>query len=1345
MEGYHILNSSLSSLICTSRQNGYNSFAELIQKPPIKKLDLLNSPDTILSPIFEIIQSEETTGIITTAALTVLERYLRSVLKKEDIWAEEILSKSLLAVKHCQFEVTDPDNDDAALLKILDLFYYIVECPAGALLSSEKIIDILNSVLRIGRETRRSELLRQVSERSLHRIIELIWNRFLNSEHCDSFNSHEIFEFLCNLSNPGTSFSNSPNSGAFGGKSNSLRILGTSLCNLTLEIFGEHIKRYPLMVNIAKNQLFRILLLNVTSTTNISLLHETLKAFHNLIVILKDHLHGQIELFFHTVYFGYLESKETKFDHQILLLENLIELFSDPNFSSYLFIHYDCNLTSSNLFEILCKFFYKMIKDSDGKLNNTHLLSLQALLSLLSDLSQRCFSNISNKNELVKIVDSGGNSWESNFKQLWEKKMKLTKHAEALRSNPTKGLEILRQSKVLSEETTPAEVAKFLWDFQNWINRNCIGEILRDNDEFNIEVLKEYMRFFDFKNLRIDESLRYMTNFVFLSGEGQQVQRILETFSLSYFEQNPDTHWKTSDNVWLLAVAVIMLHSDLHKPQNINKMSCSDFQINTFQGLIGVEPQDKELEEIYNSVLKSKMETVSFQDTFKSDCTWQELIRQSEDYYNIYFRPKEMKGEINDNHNYFSFTTHNYDMYIFEKLWPNSNGSFRLLLESTNDENYLNHVVHGIKLVSNLAAFFDGNKALDSIVISLCRLTSDLQPKDDQSIKKFYYNSKAQLAAKTMFSITRDHGGSLREGWKNVLELILRIYELDLLPENILFSREDLAFQNIKVNSKPKRDETKKNSGSSHFWSFWGNNSEDSLIEEQLRSKVEECINLCRIPDLLNEAKFLQESSLEYLVKSLIFIAQQQRLDTYSTAFCLDLLTDISISNKHRLDLIFKLVSDFFNQMICAVYEKFKHTANRMMKHEHIILEHTVVASIRLYTGLFQPNDNEEITLKSNIHQLIYNLIIPREVLTYVLRQLCSCLQILVVNHSNKINDIEVWGIIFDQLSHGLKQQESVECCISSVSHVVLSNCVRLPNIIHCVNALMNIHSQEGSNLLFELHNNLVSMYNNSVDQTLWYKSWIYVIGGLNKLCTSIDQNVRMVSFNNLQRIYLSEKLSNLPIEILVGLFTDCHFVLLDELFSPELSNQRNPERFSMWKDSLTKAITLLNRAYLHYLTQLNNQGYVEEVWVGILERMKKSIVPVSLFGETLYEMIKNMFLVMKASGIDLSPNTKLWQLTKSTLNEQVFSDLFIDESVTEISTQETTEPNQINENDESVNNSTYIIPEEGSNIEYLQVISEASNMADATPTESNDELISSKFDSIQDSNQGTTSTIPPE
>lgn len=81
-----------------------------------------------------------------------------------------------------------------------------------------------------------------------------------------------------------------------------------------------------------------------------------------------------------------------------------------------------------------------------------------------------------------------------------------------------------------------------------------------------------------FSQLQIDEGMRSLLKHFTLPGESQVVERIVETFGITYFNQNKDGGvLVNSDAVYSLSYLIMMLQSNLHNPQVIDKMTLPQF------------------------------------------------------------------------------------------------------------------------------------------------------------------------------------------------------------------------------------------------------------------------------------------------------------------------------------------------------------------------------------------------------------------------------------------------------------------------------------------------------------------------------------------------------------------------------------------------------------------------------------------------------------------------------------------------------------------------------------------------------------------------------------------------
>lgn len=61
-----------------------------------------------------------------------------------------------------------------------------------------------------------------------------------------------------------------------------------------------------------------------------------------------------------------------------------------------------------------------------------------------------------------------------------------------------------------------------------------------------------------------------------VTGEAQKIDRIMEKFAGRYCQDNPST-FKSADDAYVLAFAIIMLNTDAHNPMADQHMTREDF------------------------------------------------------------------------------------------------------------------------------------------------------------------------------------------------------------------------------------------------------------------------------------------------------------------------------------------------------------------------------------------------------------------------------------------------------------------------------------------------------------------------------------------------------------------------------------------------------------------------------------------------------------------------------------------------------------------------------------------------------------------------------------------------
>ncbi|CAG8465007.1 11089_t:CDS:10 [Cetraspora pellucida] len=117
---------------------------------------------------------------------------------------------------------------------------------------------------------------------------------------------------------------------------------------------------------------------------------------------------------------------------------------------------------------------------------------------------------------------------------------------------------------------------------ETFVKKNAIAEFLGGTKALQTQALKFYMEYFDFSNLRIDMAFRRLCGKLYIKGETQQVDRILEAFSIRYWECNPKSIY---DIVHAIAYSLLLLNTDLHVAQVSTKMSRQQFVRNTMAAI----------------------------------------------------------------------------------------------------------------------------------------------------------------------------------------------------------------------------------------------------------------------------------------------------------------------------------------------------------------------------------------------------------------------------------------------------------------------------------------------------------------------------------------------------------------------------------------------------------------------------------------------------------------------------------------------------------------------------------------------------------------------------------------
>ncbi|KAK4462786.1 hypothetical protein QBC42DRAFT_267044 [Cladorrhinum samala] len=146
--------------------------AELAGVKDIHRFDSL----VLLYPFLQIIQTKGTAAPVTVLALRAIQKFLAygfvAPISPRFALAMQSLSA---AITHCQFDISDPAQEEVVLLMILHLMEDMLSGPGGDILSDESVCDMMGRGLTICSRPRFSEVLRRTAEASMVRMVQIIF------------------------------------------------------------------------------------------------------------------------------------------------------------------------------------------------------------------------------------------------------------------------------------------------------------------------------------------------------------------------------------------------------------------------------------------------------------------------------------------------------------------------------------------------------------------------------------------------------------------------------------------------------------------------------------------------------------------------------------------------------------------------------------------------------------------------------------------------------------------------------------------------------------------------------------------------------------------------------------------------------------------------------------------------------------------------------------------------------------------------------------------------------------------------------------------------------------------
>ncbi|ORX93236.1 hypothetical protein K493DRAFT_302783 [Basidiobolus meristosporus CBS 931.73] len=149
-----------------------------------------------------------------------------------------------------------------------------------------------------------------------------------------------------------------------------------------------------------------------------------------------------------------------------------------------------------------------------------------------------------------------------------------------------------------------SETAQKLYEDDDFMKREEIAEFLGKRGKLNSLVLQKYMDHFDFTGMRLEKAFRFFCSCLFLHGEAQIIDRILNEFSRRYWECNRGGVLSDHDTIYTVVYSLLLLNTDLHVAKSNHKISKNEFVKNTLATVRACHFLDGESDTV-NSTIES--------------------------------------------------------------------------------------------------------------------------------------------------------------------------------------------------------------------------------------------------------------------------------------------------------------------------------------------------------------------------------------------------------------------------------------------------------------------------------------------------------------------------------------------------------------------------------------------------------------------------------------------------------------------------------------------------------------------------------------------------------------------
>jgi brefeldin A-inhibited guanine nucleotide-exchange protein len=771
-----------------------------------------------------------------------------------------------------------------------------------------------------------------------------------------------VFRSLCKLSMKPLS------EGPLESKSHELRskVLSLQLLLSILQNAGPVFQTNEMFINAIKQYLCVALSKNgVSSVPNVFEL--SLAIFVTLLSHFKQHLKMQIEVFFKEIFLYILESPTSSFEHKWMVIQALTRICADAQCIVDIYVNYDCDLSSANIFERLVNDLSKIAQGRQAvELGATHnqeksmrIKGLECLVSILkcmvewskdlyvnphsqSNLGGEAtpsetdsdsgkgggmisYDSVSSLNSISTNSTGAGTSGQpsgnENLEQFEVRKQQKDiweNGIDMFNKKPRKAIAYLQEQGLLGKRID--DIAEF-FHRDDRLDKHVIGDFLGENDKFNKEVMYAYVDYFDFNNMDFVPALRQFLDGFRLPGEAQKIDRLMEKFASRYCECNPNNVvFASADTAYVLAYSIIMLTTDLHSSQVRSKMTKQQY-IKMNRGINDSRDLPEEyLSAIYDEIADNeiKMRVTSQGRPGKPSSAANVLNeRQRRLLYNMEMEQmaqtaKALMESVSHVQSNFTSATHlEHVRPMFKLAWTPFLAAFSVGLQDCDDQAIATLCLDGIRCSVRITCIFHMELERDAYVQALSRFTllSATSPITEMKAKNID-------TIKTLISVAHTDGNYLGKSWLEILKCISQLELAQLIgtfvktryitgPGNQTSGGHPIESFDPEVIARGGRIDSKT---MQHLQESMGETSSQSVV--------------VAVDRIFTGSVKLDGDAIVEFVKALCTVSMEELANiAHPRMFSLQKIVEISYYNMGRIRLqwsrIWQIIGEHFNKVGC--------------------------------------------------------------------------------------------------------------------------------------------------------------------------------------------------------------------------------------------------------------------------------------------------------------------------------------------------------------------------------------------------------------------------------------------